>query len=172
MSDTSPDSPLPPRPFDLIGFDLDGTLLDTSGDLAEALNHALDTIGRGPFSVRAVRRMIGRGAKVMLRRALDVTGEATPELVERLFPVLLDHYAANIAVHSRPYPGVLAALEALAARGYRLAVCTNKIERLARQVLEATGIARHFCVIVGGDTVATMKPDPAPLLAMIEQAGG
>jgi phosphoglycolate phosphatase len=160
------------RSFDLIGFDLDGTLLDTSGDLAMALNHALGTVGLGPFPVEKVQTMVGRGAKVMLTRALTVTNDATPELVDRLYPILIDHYAANIAVLSRPYPGVVETLDALAERGFRLAVCTNKIEHLARLVLEALGISHYFSAIVGGDTTAKLKPDPAPLLAMIEQAGG
>jgi len=160
------------RPFDIIGFDLDGTLADTSGDLAEALNHALATIGRGPLPVADVQRMVGRGAKVMLTRALGATGGAPQDAVDQLFPILIDHYAANIAVHSRPYPGVIAALDALAAQGYRLAVCTNKIERLARLCLDALGMDQYFVAIVGGDTTPRLKPDPTPLLAMIEQAGG
>ncbi|CAN5268845.1 HAD family hydrolase [soil metagenome] len=164
----------PPRTlaFDIIGFDLDGTLVDTSGDLAEALNHALATIDRGPLPVADVQRMVGRGAKVMLTRALTVTGDAPQELIDRLFPILIDHYAANIAVHSHPYPGVIEALDSLAAQGFRLAVCTNKIERLARLCLDALGMSRHFVAIVGGDTTPKLKPDPTPLLAMIDQAGG
>jgi len=161
-----------PLPFDIIGFDLDGTLLDTSGDLAHALNHALDTIGRGPLPVDDVRRMVGRGAKVMLMRALDATGGAPDDLVARLFPILIDHYAANIATETRIYPGLVDALDALAARGAVLAVCTNKLERLARSVLAETGLARRFAAIIGGDTVGRLKPDPAPLHAMIAQAGG
>lgn len=160
------------RPFDLIGFDLDGTLLDTSGDLAGALNHALATIGRSPLPVTDVQRMVGRGARVMLARGLAATGDAPQDLVDRLFPVVIDHYAANIAVLSRPYPGVVQALNILSDRGYRLAVCTNKIERLARLVLERLDMAQYFAAIVGGDTTPRLKPDPAPLHAMIEQAGG
>ncbi|MFT3965308.1 MAG: phosphoglycolate phosphatase [Sphingobium sp.] len=165
-------TPSSPRPFDIIGFDLDGTLLDTSGDLAAALNHALGTIGRGPLPVGDVKTMVGRGAKVMLTRALTVTGDATPEIIERLFPLLIDYYTAHIADMSRPYPGVLEALDALAEQGYRLAVCTNKIEGLARQVLEALDMAGRFVAIVGGDTTPKLKPDPTPLHAMIAAAGG
>lgn len=161
-----------PLPFDLIGFDLDGTLVDTSGDLADALNHALATVGRGPLPVADVKRMVGRGARVMLTRAIAVTGDAPPDLVDRLFPILIDHYAANIAVHSCPYPGVIEALDALAAQGLRLAVCTNKIERLARLCLDALGMTDRFVAIVGGDTTPKLKPDPTPLLAMIAAAGG
>lgn len=158
--------------FDIIGFDLDGTLADTSGDLANALNHALATVGRGPLPVADVKRMVGRGAKVMLTRALTVTGGAPEEMVARLFPILIDHYAEHIADESAPYPGVLAALDGLAARGFRLAVCTNKIEALARQCLDALGMSARFVAIIGGDTTPKLKPDPTPLLAMIEAAGG
>jgi phosphoglycolate phosphatase len=159
-------------PFDLIGFDLDGTLVDTSGDLAVALNHALGTIGRGPVPVEQVQRMVGRGAKVMLTRALTATGGAEPELIARLFPILIEHYADNIAVQSRPYPGAVEALDALAARGVRLAVCTNKLERLARQLLDELGLSSRFAAIVGGDSTDALKPDPTPLHAMIDRAGG
>lgn len=159
-------------PFDIIGFDLDGTLLDTSGDLAHALNHALGAAGRGPLPVERVQRMVGRGARVMLSRALDATGGAEPHLVDQLFPVMIDHYAEHIAVLTRPYPGLVDALDALAERGLRLAVCTNKIERLARRVLAEVGLAERFVAVIGGDTTGTLKPDPTPLRAMIDAAGG
>lgn len=159
-------------PFDIIGFDLDGTLLDTSGDLAAALNHALGTIGRGPVPVEQVRRMVGRGARVMLTRTLNATGGASPEMIDTLFPILISHYADNIAVLTRPYPDLLAAMDALAGRGARLAVCTNKLERLARRLLAELGLADRFAAIVGGDSTGALKPDPTPLQAMIAQAGG
>ncbi len=158
--------------FDIIGFDLDGTLLDTSGDLAHALNHTLETVGRDPLPVERVQTMVGRGARVMLTRALDATGGAEPELIDRLFPVMIDRYAEHIAVETRPYPGLVDALDALAERGLRLAVCTNKIERLARKVLAEVGLADRFVAVIGGDSTGRLKPDPTPLHAMIEQAGG
>lgn len=162
----------PARAFDIIGFDLDGTLIDTSPDLADALNHALAVIGRGPLPVADVQKMVGRGAKVMLTRALTVTGDATPEVIERLFPILIDYYAAHIADRSVPYAGVIEALDGLRAQGYRLAVCTNKLEHLARLVLDALDMTDRFVAVVGGDTTPKLKPDPAPLHAMIAAAGG
>lgn len=158
--------------FDIIGFDLDGTLLDTSGDLAHALNHALGTVGRDALPVERVQRMVGRGARVMLTRALDATGGADPALIDRLFPVMIEHYADNIAVLTQPYPDLIDALDALEERGYRLAVCTNKIERLARRVLDALDLSRRFVAVIGGDSTGALKPDPAPLRAMIAAAGG
>ncbi len=161
------------RPFDIIGFDLDGTLLDSSGDIAAALNHALVSVGRDPLPVEQVQTMVGRGLRNLITRALAATGGGgSPELVEQLFATSLDYYADHPAVLSKPYPGVVDALAALSSRGYRLAVCTNKVEHLARLVLEQLGMSHFFAAIVGGDTTPTLKPDPAPLHAMIAAAGG
>lgn len=159
-------------PFDIVGFDLDGTLIDTSGDLAAAVNHALDTVGRAPFPVADIRPFVGKGAKVMLQRALDASGGHDDALLQRLLPVLLDYYRQNLVNHSVPYPGLVASLDALAARGVRLGVCTNKAERFAVPLMEQLGLSDRFASIVGGDTVGIAKPDPAPIHAMIERAGG
>ncbi|OYW87222.1 MAG: phosphoglycolate phosphatase [Sphingobium sp. 32-64-5] len=158
--------------FDIIGFDLDGTLLETSGDLAAAVNHAIATIGLPPFPVERIRAFVGSGARVMLRRALAAAGRDDPALLEELLPILFDHYANNVAMHSRPYPGLIAALDQLRDMGARLAICTNKIERFTLPLIEQLGLTRYFSAIVGGDTVGVLKPDPAPLHAMIGQAGG
>lgn len=159
-------------PFDLVGFDLDGTLIDTSGDLAAAVNHALGTIGRAPFPVAAIHPFVGKGARVMLARALDASGGHDADLLDTLLPVLLDYYQKNLALHSRPYPGLLAAMDALSARGVRLAICTNKAERFAVPLMQQLGLADRFAAIIGGDTVGVAKPDPAPIHAMIDRAGG
>ncbi len=159
-------------PFDVVAFDLDGTLADTAPDLTAALNHALVALGRARVPAEAVRHMVGHGARALLRRGLAATGAMDEALVDRGFPILLDHYEAHIADGSRAYPGVEAALGALAARGVRLAICTNKIERLARRLVDALGWDGRFAAIVGGDTVGVSKPDPAPLRAAIERAGG
>lgn len=161
-----------PIPFDLVGFDLDGTLIDTSGDLAAAVNHALGTIGRAPFPVAAIHPFVGKGARVMLARALDASGGHDAALLDTLLPVLLDYYQQNLALHSRPYPGLLAAMDALSARGVRLAICTNKAERFAVPLMQQLGLADRFAAIIGGDTVGVAKPDPAPIHAMIDRAGG
>lgn len=161
-------------PFDLVGFDLDGTLLDTGRDLAIATNHALGLAGYAPLPEEQVRRFVGHGARQMLGRALAVSGGSDEELLDRLLPELLSFYALHIAVHSAPYPGLIDVLDALAARGIRVAICTNKREHLARALLEQLGLAGRFAAIVGGDTMGpgTPKPHPAPLAAMIERAGG
>ncbi len=158
--------------FDLIGFDLDGTLLETSGDLAAAVNHAVATIGLPPFPVEQIRSYVGRGARVMLHRALEATGRYDPDLLEQLLPILFDYYEAHVAVHSHAYPGLIAALDELCAAGVRLAVCTNKIARFTLPLIEQLNLSSYFSAIICGDTVGMLKPDPAPLQAMVERAGG
>ena len=159
-------------PFDIVGFDLDGTLIDTSGDLAAAVNHAIGTIGRDPFPAADIRPFAGKGARVMLQRALDASGGCDTAMLADLLPILLDHYAQNLAIHSVPYPGAVQALDALAQRGVRLAICTNKAERFTIPLMRQIGLHDRFASIVSGDTVGVSKPDPAPIRAMIERAGG
>ncbi|WP_242095883.1 MULTISPECIES: HAD-IA family hydrolase [unclassified Sphingomonas] len=159
-------------PFDLIGFDLDGTLLDTSGDLAAAVNHALGTIGRAPLAVAEITPMIGGGARHMLAQGMERTGGCDEATLDTLHQRLLAYYEAHICVLTKPYPHCLDALDTLAARGVRVAVMTNKIERFARTILGELGLTERFACIVGGDTMGVGKPSPVPIQAMIERAGG
>lgn len=158
--------------FDLIGFDVDGTLLETAGDLAAALNHATATIGLPPFPTEQVRTFVGSGARVMLRRALAEAGHDDPALLERLLPILFDYYEAHVAVHSHPYPGAIEALDSLREAGVKLALCTNKIARFTLPLIKQLGLKPYFQTIICGDTTGVLKPHPAPLRAMVEQAGG
>jgi phosphoglycolate phosphatase len=159
-------------PFAIVGFDLDGTLLDTSGDLAAAVKHALGSIGRAPLSVEAVRPMIGGGARAMLQHGLDATGGYDVETLDRLHRLLLVHYEANLSVHTAPFPGAIEALDALAARGVVLGIMTNKLERFARAILESLGLTDRFATIIGGDTLGVSKPSPEPIQALVAQCGG
>jgi phosphoglycolate phosphatase len=156
-------------PFALVGFDLDGTLVDSVADLTAAVNHALAEIGRAPLTVEQVRPMIGGGSRIMLQRALVATGG--DEQLDRLLPGLVDFYAAHIVDSTRPYPGVVDALDALRARGVTLAVVTNKREQLSLALLEALGLTDRFACIIGGDTpgLIAMKPDRAPIDLMLRQ---
>ena len=158
--------------FKTVVFDLDGTLADTAPDLTAALNHALGELGRPPVPAEDVRHMIGHGARALLQKGLAATGEVSEALIEQGFPIFLAHYEAHIADHSRPFPGVEQALATLEAQGIALAVCTNKLEALTHKFIAAIGWEGRFAAIVGGDTLAVRKPDPAPLLEAIARAGG
>ena len=164
--------PSPAFPFEIIGFDLDGTLLDTSQDLGAALNHALSLIGRPAIEAEAVRHLIGGGARRMLDKALSATGGSDGIDPGALHRELITYYQQHIAVHSRLYPGGAAMLDALAARGVKLAVVTNKLEALARQLLDELGLSDRFFAIIGGDTLGPgrAKPQPDLILEMIARA--
>ena len=156
--------------FNVVAFDLDGTIADTAPDLAASLNHALAALGRETVPAEMVRHLIGHGSRALLRRGLAATGSASEALVAAGYPIFLDHYAANICVGTSVYPGVAAALDELKAGNVAVALCTNKPERLTRLLLDALGWADRFDSIVGGDTLALRKPDPAPLLEAIDRA--
>ncbi len=150
-------------PFATVGFDLDGTLLDTSADISHALNHALALIGREPIPLPQARGLIGGGTRKLLDRALDLTGGALLETeIATLNRQLVEFYGNNIAVHSRLFPGGEAMLDALAARGVALAVVTNKLEHLARKLLDTLGLSERFYTIIGGDTLGPGRAKPAP----------
>ena len=159
-------------PFDVVAFDLDGTLADTAPDLAAALNHTLAALGRETVPTESVRHLVGHGAKALLRKGLAATGEAPEELVEQGFPVFIDYYGRNICEGTKAYPDVKAALDQLLAQGVSVAMCTNKPEGLTHRLLDALGWSSRFEVIVGGDTLPVKKPDPAPLHEAIARAGG
>ena len=161
-------------PFDIVGFDLDGTLLDTAADLGAAVNHALALVGRVAVPIEQVSGLIGGGSRLMLSRALELTGGAQGIDQEALRPELLAFYQANIAVHTRLYPGGAAMLAALAAGGVKLAVVTNKPEGLAIRLLDELGLLARFACVIGGGSpgIAALKPAPDPLHAMVARLGG
>lgn len=163
-------------PFQIVGFDLDGTLLDTHADLGHAVNHALALAGRPQRPIGAMRNLIGGGAKRMLLRALEEDGVILPDdEFRRIYAELLAFYEANIAVHTCLFPGGEAMLDGLAERGVQLAIVTNKFEHLARRVLDDLGLSPRFYTIIGGDTLGPGKAKPAPDLLhemMARSAGG
>lgn len=163
-----------PFPFDIVGFDLDGTLLDTLGDLGQALNHTLAIAGRPTIPVEEVRRFVGGGAGQMLRGALAASGGVDEATLPALQDQLYAFYAENIARHSRLFPGGAAMLDALDARGVRIAVATNKKESMAVRLFEELGMLDRFATVIGGDTLGpgSAKPAPDMLRAMIERCGG
>ncbi|MDT9013020.1 HAD hydrolase-like protein [Novosphingobium sp. APW14] len=158
--------------FATVGFDLDGTLLDTSRDLGAALNHALASIGRPTVADEAARNLIGGGSALMLRRALDLTGGQDGVDFDALRQVLLAHYEANIAVHTALYPGGAAMLDALDDRGISIAMVTNKPQHLAIKLLGELGLLDRFACIIGGGGGYPLKPAPDALHGMVAQSGG
>ena len=153
----------------LVVLDLDGTLVDSVPDLAAALNRLMSARQIAPFSHPDVAAMVGDGAAALVGRAFARRNVAQDPQALGAF---LADYGAHVAVASHPYPGVVATLAAMAARGWTLAVCTNKPVDAARRLLETLGLARFFAAIGGGDSFPTRKPDPAHLLATIAAAGG
>ena len=149
-------------------FDLDGTLVDTAGDIALALNGALAEIGTSPVSLEVVRTLIGRGAPSLIARSLERNGVATDaEGRDRLHDRFLLHYRelqAQGRSVATAYPGAEDALRSLRARGLKVAVVTNKDHALAVNTLAAAGLAGYVDLTLGGDSVARRKPAPDPLL--------
>ncbi len=162
---------MPSRPT--LVLDLDGTLVDTAGDLTATLNDVLIGEGLAPVPLDAARTMVGHGARAMLSNALLAAGiTAETERLDNLAAVFLDVYTDRIAETSRPYPGAVEALDRFAADGWLLAICTNKFERHSRLLLSALGIADRFAAIAGQDTFGVRKPDPRHLEETIRDAGG
>ena len=157
----------------VIAFDLDGTLVDTAPDLLDTLDLVLGERGVPLLPREATRKMIGAGARALVERGIAAAGlTIDPPGVDQMFERFLEHYAAHIADASRPFPGLVAALDALEARGHVLAVCTNKLEFLSVLLLDRLGLSDRFKVIAGSDTFAVKKPDAGHLIGTIERAGG
>ncbi len=161
-------------PFDIIGFDLDGTLVDTSGDLCAAVNHVLESAGRPAITVMQVKQFIGGGAKLMLQKGLEASGGIPDDDFRPLYRQMLTFYEGNVSVHSRPFDGVLTLLDQLDDMGVRYAVVTNKFERLAVKLLTDLNLAHRMGCILGADTLGkeNAKPSGAPIFEMIKRCGG
>ena len=129
-------------PAPLIAFDLDGTLVDTAPDLIAALNFVLEREGLAPVPLHIARNLIGAGARRLIERGLEADGRAAGVAdIDRMTADFINHYAAHIADSSRPFEGLETALDELAARGYRFAVCTNKLEWLSRRLLDRLNLS-------------------------------
>jgi phosphoglycolate phosphatase len=156
-----------------IVFDLDGTLIDTAPDLVRALNETLDLEGLPRAQLEVVRKMVGQGARRLIERAAGLSGVSfSAERLDQLTKAFIDIYRADIARHSTPFPGVLDALDGLAAAGAKLAICTNKRTDLSIQLMEALGMDERFSAIVGADAVANKKPHAEHYRAAVDRAGG
>ena len=161
-------------PFDIVGFDLDGTLLDTSADLLAATNHALALVDRPTLAPDRIRTMIGGGAKNMLKQGLEESGGYDEDVMRRAYPALLEFYGENLSHGTVPFAGLFEALDELEARGVKLAIVTNKFERFATRLVREVGIDHRFACVIGGDTMGrgNAKPSAAPIQEMIARCGG
>jgi len=155
-------------PVQLVVFDLDGTLVDSSGDLAQAVNATLARLDprAEPLSLASVRRFVGNGARSLVTRSLQARSLSTP--VDQALALFLELYGACLLDTTHLYPGVVEALDALCPR--RLAVLTNKPGDMSRTILRGLGVAERFQHILGAGDVPAHKPDPAGLLALLERA--
>ncbi|MFN9162048.1 MAG: phosphoglycolate phosphatase [Alphaproteobacteria bacterium] len=161
------------RPPDTIVFDLDGTLVDTAPDLTAALNAVLIRERLPPVPLERVRQMVGRGARVLIERALawhriPLDPTRTSELLQHF----LTYSEAKIAVTSRPLECMETCVRSLSAHGHRIGICTNKPEHLSRKLIAELGLADLFPVILGADSRPWRKPDPRHLTDTIEALGG
>ena len=161
-------------PFSAVGFDLDGTLLDTHQDLGAAVNHALVLGGFDPVPIGSSKDLIGGGAKIMLSRAVDDQGGMERDAFHALYKQMLGYYSQNSAVHSRPYPGIIETLDELAKRDVKIVVVTNKFESFATDILTQLNLADRFVTIIGGDTMGkgNAKPAPDPIIEARKRCGG
>ncbi|MBB6575563.1 phosphoglycolate phosphatase [Xanthomonas arboricola] len=156
-------------PYPLVIFDLDGTLVDSAPNIAEALNATLQELGLQQFSEATIRSWIGEGVQVLLATALREAGGSHDADTE--MPLMMRHYQASLLHNPQLYPGVAEALAGLREAGTTLALCTNKPARFIAPLLEHLGIAAHFSSVLGGDSLPQRKPDAAPLLHLAKQFG-
>jgi len=156
-----------------VAFDLDGTLLDTLPDIADAGNAMLAELGRPVVDEAVVRSCIGDGNPKLVKRLLTGTREGEPDaaLFEHANHMFQARYFERLDVRTRPYPGAVDGIGRLRRAGFRLAVVTNKAERFARPLLDAHFGAGAFDLVLGGDSLARKKPDPMPILHCCERFG-
>ncbi|ARO86329.1 phosphoglycolate phosphatase [Nitrosospira lacus] len=154
-------------------IDLDGTLLDTAGDLAAAANMMLRELGRAELPLETIQSYIGKGIQKLVKRSLtgSLDDEPDVELFDKAMPLYERDYAKTLCVSTRPYPGVIEGLNALLEADFRLACITNKAEAFTLPLLRATGLLDYFDIVLSGDSLPKKKPDPMPLLHACKHFG-
>jgi phosphoglycolate phosphatase len=150
----------------LVLWDLDGTLVDSRGDLVEATNHAVRSLGFPPVEESHFSRMVGNGVRYLVNAALPQ--DAGKAVRERAIELFLDHYRQHIADRTRFFPGIREILESTRATHV---VLSNKREDLCRSLIDALDVREYFSEIVGGDTYPQRKPDPFPVFQMLMRFG-
>ena len=154
-----------------VAIDLDGTLLDTIHDLAEAANRMREELNLATLPVDEVKTFVGKGMVNLVKRSLTGGLDAEPEaaLLKRAIGIYERHYFAVLTRDLRTFPGVEEGLGRLRAAGFRLACITNKASQFTEPLLTASGLRQYFDLVVSGDTASRRKPDPAPLLYAVEK---
>jgi phosphoglycolate phosphatase len=155
--------------MDLLIFDLDGTLIDSRLDLANAVNATLSHMNKPPLTNERVYTYVGNGAPLLVRRALGAV--ATQEEVDEALEFFLEYYREHDLDHTTLYPGVRETLERLSEAGKRMAVLTNKPVRMSRHIVEGLGVAGYFFAVYGGNSFDQKKPHPMGVEAIIGEAG-
>ncbi len=155
-----------PLPIKAVVIDLDGTLLDTAPDLADAAIAMAADLGLPAITLEEVKTYIGNGVSRLVKRVLtrDMHADPAPELFAKALPIYEKHYAEGVSRKSRPFPGVVDGLQVMFETGYRLACITNKAERFTVPLLKDTGLIDFFELILSGDSLPEKKPSPLPLL--------
>ena len=156
---------------ELIVIDLDGTLIDSAPDLAFAASEMLSRLGRAKVAEERVRKWIGNGAGMLVKRALtgEIWPEEDPPEFQRALDVFSEIYTDNVSVRSSLYPGVIEGLQQLGKAGFNLACVTNKHSRFTRPLMERTGLGRYFDYVGCGDDFEHLKPHPLSLLKTAER---
>lgn len=160
---------------ELILFDFDGTLIDSSPDLALAVNNTLLALRRSTFSEELIHSWVGNGAQTLVKRALvgkcEIEETIDNELFEKALAIFLQSYKDNLCVKTKIYPNVASTLDRLKTEGFRLAIVTNKPIDFVEPILKALGLDGIFELCIGGDSLPKKKPDPMPLLYICEKLG-
>ncbi|MEE9222369.1 MAG: phosphoglycolate phosphatase [Nitrosomonadaceae bacterium] len=146
-------------------IDLDGTLLDTAGDLATAANMMLRELDRAELPLKTIQSYIGNGIQKLVKDSLasSLDGEPDDELFSRAMTIFEQEYAKNLCVNTHPYPGVVDGLTAMKKARFQLACITNKSEAFTLPLLRATTLLDYFDIVLSGDSLPKKKPDPMPL---------
>jgi len=153
----------------LIIFDLDGTLIDSSRDLAISTNATRAHFSLPPLDQHTINSYVGNGAAVLVRRAMG--NGADEETVASALAYFLQYYRAHSLEHTRLYTGIHEVVNQLSARGHRLAVLTNKPVKISSDILAALDLGQHFFRIYGGDSLPNKKPQPDGILRIVKEAG-
>lgn len=151
---------------ELVLLDLDGTLIDSVPDIANAVNKTLAEFSIEQRQINSIRNWVGNGAAKLLHRALsnNINGEAEPELFKKAFPRFMEIYEENICIATTCYPGVVEGIHFLKEQDIKLGCVTNKPGAFVSPILEKFGLLNDMNIILAGDTLPKKKPDPLPLL--------